>query len=356
MSVPSSVTEPVDGPQADQRLAQLGLAVALNAGDAEDLAGPHLERQVRAPQCSPRSPGTFRSSTSSTTSAGHGLAPCSPAAATDRPTISAASSASLVAGGRSPDDLAAPDDRDGVGDRLDLLELVRDEDDRPAAVPQLAHDPEQVLGLAGVSTAVGSSRTSTLASRSSALMISTRCCTPTGRSSTSASGSTCRPYRSESSARRGAPAPVEQPRAGRARDRSRPGTAGVPARAPLVAERDVLGDGEDRHEHEVLVHHADAGRDRVPRRADLRPARRRSGSRPRRAGPARRARSSAWSCRRRSRRAGRGSRQAATTRSIWSLATRPPNRLVMPRSSSFTGGPPSRLAPVSCPGVRAGDS
>ena len=40
----------------------------------------------------------------------------------------------------------------------------------------------------GVSTAVGSSKTSTLASRDSALMISTRCCTPTGRSSTSGIG------------------------------------------------------------------------------------------------------------------------------------------------------------------------
>ncbi len=44
----------------------------------------------------------------------------------------------------------------------------------------------------GVSTAVGSSRMSSFASLASALMISTRCWTPTGRSSTSASGSTTR--------------------------------------------------------------------------------------------------------------------------------------------------------------------
>ena len=31
----------------------------------------------------------------------------------------------------------------------------------------------------------------------------------------------------------------------------------------LVAEHDVLGDGEHRDEHEVLVHHADAGGHRV---------------------------------------------------------------------------------------------
>jgi len=46
---------------------------------------------------------------------------------------------------------------------------------------------------AGVSTAVGSSRMSTEASLTSALMISTRCWMPTGRSSTRASGSTARP-------------------------------------------------------------------------------------------------------------------------------------------------------------------
>src|SRR5215469_15239336 len=36
----------------------------------------------------------------------------------------------------------------------------------------------------------------------------------------------------------------------------------------LGAECDVLGNGEDGHKHEVLVHHAYAGADRVFRRAD----------------------------------------------------------------------------------------
>ena len=49
----------------------------------------------------------------------------------------------------------------------------------------------------GVSTAVGSSKTRTWASRESALMISTRCCTPTGSSSTMASGLTWKPKRAE---------------------------------------------------------------------------------------------------------------------------------------------------------------
>ena len=39
-------------------------------------------------------------------------------------------------------------------------------------------------------------------------------------------------------------------------------------RVDLDAEHDVLGDGEHRHEHEVLVDHADAGGDRVARAAE----------------------------------------------------------------------------------------
>ena len=80
------------------------------------------------------------------------------------------------------------------------------------------------------------------ASRYSALRISTRCCCPTERSLTSASGRPTRPNRSRELAHAllGA-ALVEQAR-----------------RARLDAEDDVLGDGQRRHEHEVLVHHADA--------------------------------------------------------------------------------------------------
>ena len=61
----------------------------------------------------------------------------------------------------------------------------------------------------------------------------------------SASGSTSKPNRAEIS------------RTLRARPRRSRTPAGL---GLLVAEHDVLGDGEDRDEHEVLVHHADAGR------------------------------------------------------------------------------------------------
>jgi len=67
-------------------------------------------------------------------------------------------------------------------------------------------------------------------------------------------------------------APVEQADRGQA-ERWDPEPAqvklgrGQPAHR-LGAERDVLGHGEDRHQHEVLVHHADLGPDRVPGRVD----------------------------------------------------------------------------------------
>ena len=124
------------------------------------------------------------------------------------------------------------------------------------------------------------------------------------------------------------------PRGGRAAGRaSRRAAAG-----PLRAERDVLRHGEDRHQHEVLVHHADAGGDGVARAADAAGPRRRRGSRPRRAAAGRRATfirvdlpapfSPSRAC----------TSPGSTVRSMWSLATRSPKRLVMPRSSSLSVG------------------
>ena len=78
----------------------------------------------------------------------------------------------------------------------------------------------------------------------------------------------------------------------------------------LDAEHHVLGHREDRHEHEVLVDHPDAGRDGVARIVERDRPGRRSGSRPRPAGRGRTGRSSGSSCRPRSRRAARGSRPA----------------------------------------------
>jgi hypothetical protein len=54
--------------------------------------------------------------------------------------------------------LAAPHHRDPVGDVHDLAQLVGDQDHRLALCLQRAQQREELVGLGGVSTPVGSSR------------------------------------------------------------------------------------------------------------------------------------------------------------------------------------------------------
>ncbi len=102
----------------------------------------------------------------------------------------------------------------------------------------------------------------------------------------------------------------------------------------LVAEHDVLGHGEDGHEHEVLVDHPDASGDGIARSGEVLRLAVEADLPGRWACRARTGCSSACSCRRRSRRGGRGSRRLATRRLTSSLASTPGNCLVMPESSS----------------------
>ena len=105
----------------------------------------------------------------------------------------------------------------------------------------------------GVRTAVGSSRMRMSASRYSALISSTRCCSPTDSVSTTSIGVDLEPVLRAQLADAGAgPVEVEHRAASR-----------------LVAQHDVLHDGEHRDELEVLVHHPDPRRDRIPGAAEL---------------------------------------------------------------------------------------
>ena len=99
-------------------------------------------------------------------------------------------------------------------------------------------------------------------------------------------------------------------------------------------------------QHEVLMHHADAERDRVVRAADLRGPGRRSGSRRCRPCRSRRRSASRSTCPRRSRRRSRGSCPGSTVMLTRSLASTSPKRLVMLRSSSMCcATSPSRRSP-----------
>ena len=116
---------------------------------------------------------------------------------TGRPTMSEASSALLAVGSASPTTLPR---------RITVILSATSRTSRSLWVMKTIAFPAslswRMISISssvswGVRTAVGSSKTSTSASRERALMISTRCCTPTGRSSTRASGSTWKPNRSE---------------------------------------------------------------------------------------------------------------------------------------------------------------
>ena len=89
---------PVDLAQADDRLDQLVLAVARDAGDPEDLAGPDLEVDAAdGLDCRGRRP-TSRPVTVSAGSPGCD-SPRSTISSTSRPTISSARSSSFVSDG-----------------------------------------------------------------------------------------------------------------------------------------------------------------------------------------------------------------------------------------------------------------
>ena len=282
-------------PQSGDRLDQLVLAIASDAGDAERLACPNLEIDAAedfAPAVVLGSEAGHRQDDAGRVrlaTIGREL---------DVPADHELSQVLFVRRAWDPlaDDLAAPDDRDPIGDLEDLVQLVADEDDRMPLRGKPAQDSEDLLRLLGGEDGGGL---------------------------------------------------VEDEDAGIAVERledldpllltDRQGVdpgVGIEVEAELLAERldlaagrllvdedrirhrllaedDVLGDGQHRDEHEVLVDHADPASDGVSGTEDVdglavdedRPLR-----------PARRARtgcSSGWTCRRRSHRAGRGSRPDA---------------------------------------------
>src|ERR1700733_5501665 len=128
ISVPASSTDPVEG-RRPIRASQSSVCPLPCTPAMPRISPARTSKDIESTARPPYSAGTVRSRTSSMTSAGQLRA----------------------AGARWPlgDDFAAAEHRDAVGYGLDLAELMRDEDDRPAAVAQLAHDLEQVLGLAG---------------------------------------------------------------------------------------------------------------------------------------------------------------------------------------------------------------
>jgi hypothetical protein len=117
-----------------------------------------------------------------------------------------------------------------------------------------ASTPNNCSVSCGVSTAVGSSRIRMRAPRYRVLRISSRWRSPTDRSATSASRSTR--------------SPVDVHQGDQLATHLRLGL--VQQHMRLGAEHHVLQRGQRIDQHEVLVHHADAQRDRLMRIADRR--------------------------------------------------------------------------------------
>ena len=134
------------------------LAVAVDAGDPDDLAGAHLERdalhRVEAAVVLTVRPSTWSSGSPGATAA------CRRGAAPRGRPSAAPGLLGRACGGHGLDLLAAPEHGDPVGDLEHLVQLVADEDDRLALRRvRLLTIANSSCASCGVSTAVGSSRT-----------------------------------------------------------------------------------------------------------------------------------------------------------------------------------------------------
>ncbi len=141
---PSTRSWPRAGVIAGERAQERALAVALDAGEADDLAGRDAQGDVveagaaeaRRPRAAPR-----------------GRSPLARACAgktwsTARPMISRRISPSEMPGGvEGAARLAVAQDGDAVGDALDLGQAVGDVDDRRALLADRADVLEQALAL-----------------------------------------------------------------------------------------------------------------------------------------------------------------------------------------------------------------
>ena len=146
-----------------------------------------------------------------------------------------------------PHDLAAPHHRDPVGDGADLAQLVGDEDDALALVAQGDHDAHQVVDLLRGEHGGG------LVEDQEARVVGQRL--EDLDALLDADGQLLHDR-----------VRVDRHAVALGQLEHAPfGARGVQDRATLATQHQVLGDGEDIDQHEVLVHHPDAGGHRLAR-------------------------------------------------------------------------------------------
>ncbi len=321
-----------DRAQAGDRVDQLGLAVAVDAGDADDLAG--VDGRATSPSTAAQAAVVVDAevATSAPARSGSPAASRRAAAPRARPSSARALARSRPRSSTVPTFLPRRSTvtRSAIASTSSSLCEMKTIDSAVArAAPSRTSNSSSVSWA--VSTAVGSSRTRICAPRYSALqdldalLLADACCPRRARR-----GRPRSPYRSASS----------RTRSSRPRRRRAAGPCAARRPSTMFSATVITG-----IEHEVLVHHADA-RASIASRGRRRCA---TGSPSTRISPssglrARRGRSSASTCPRRSPRAGRGSRRRRRSKSTSSLATSAPKRLVMPRSSSGRSRCAGRLA------------
>ena len=239
--------------QPDDRLDQLVLAVPGHPGDPEDLAGADLEVDAPLTICWPRS-----SLGGQALDVEHGRGRMRDASVHDQLDLAAdhqLGQVVLVGLGRLAlaDHPSAPNDRDPVGDLEDLVQLVADEHDAVALGGEPPQDREDLVGLLGrqhgggfvedEDPRIAIERLEDL----DPLLPADRQRAHLGLGVD---------LEAEPAAELDDPAvrlvAVEEEAVGHR----------------LLAEEDVLGDGQDGDEHEVLVDHADAAGDGVGRAGD----------------------------------------------------------------------------------------
>ncbi len=159
-----------------------------------------------------------------------------------------------LGGNAGPDHATATDDRDPIGDVEDLVELVADEDDRgPELLRELAQDDEDLARLLGGEDGGGLVEDEHLRLAVERLEDLDPLLPADRQGADLLIG-----------------IDVESEPLAELADATVRGTAVEEDRVRhrLVAEEDVLGDREDRDEHEVLVDHADPAVDGIGRPVD----------------------------------------------------------------------------------------
>ena len=227
--------------QAQDHLPQLGLAVALDPGHAEDLAGGHLETDVVEQDGAVGHQAHALQDQAGAGGAGRGLVDAQGDVVAHHESRELARRGGGIGGAH---DGAAADDGDRVRHLADLAQLVGDEDDGGARGPEVAHDPHELVGLLGGEHGGGLVEDEHPGLAGQGLDDLHALLDADGQVLDA-----------------GGRVDVEAEALG---DLADPGGRGRGVDDPhrpdrLVAQGHGLGDGEDRHQHEVLVDHADPG-------------------------------------------------------------------------------------------------